>query len=295
MFPKVSVMVITYNQVKFIRETIESVLQQDYPNFEYIIADDGSSDGTAEIINEYAKKHPNIIVPLTGSSNVGITANSNRGLKACTGDYIAIQGGDDVFLPEKLSRQVRWLEEDKMRVLCGHYLHTCDENSKIIGSHVTLKVSGVGPKQWIEQGPLYGATSVMLRSSVIPYKGFDERLPLVSDWKLYIDILIKGGLYGYLPEYLGLYRKHDNNITNTKEPVMRDAEETFNLLEKETEGYDKSIKIGRAYILYYGRGIQNLNLENYKLALQYFLKSIIKWPFNWKPYVRVMQTVFHFK
>ncbi|PCI61301.1 MAG: hypothetical protein COB35_06900 [Gammaproteobacteria bacterium] len=292
MLPKVSVMVITYNQKDFIHETIKSVLEQDYLNIEYVIADDGSTDGTAEVINEYAKKYPNIIIPLINLPNVGITANSNRGLKACTGEYIAIQGGDDVFLPGKISKQVEWLEQDENRVLCGHYLNTCDENSIIIGKHVTIKVAGKGPENWIEQGTLYGATSIMLRASAINTNGFDERLPIVSDWKLYIDTLLKGGEYGYLTECLGLYRKHDNNVTNIKEPVMKDAEETFNILEKELKGCNKSIKIGRAYILDYGRGIQNLNIGNHKIAIQYFLKSIIRWPFNWKPYLRLAQSCF---
>ena len=295
MNPKVSVMVITYNQIKFIRETIESVLKQDYPNFEYIIADDGSTDGTAEIINEYALKYPDIIIPLINLPNVGITANSNRGLKACTGEYIAIQGGDDVFLAGKLSKQVKWFEQKSERVICGHYLNTCDENSIVTGTHLTLKVAGKGPKNWIEQGTLYGATSIMLRASAINSRGFDERLPIVSDWKLYIDTLLNGGEYGYLPEFLGLYRKHDNNVTNIKEPVMKDAQETFNILEKELNGYEISIRIGRAYILYYGRGLQNLKIGNYKLAVSFFLKSIIKWPFSWKPYIRICQTFLRLK
>jgi glycosyltransferase involved in cell wall biosynthesis len=291
MSPKVSVLVITYNQKEFIRETIESVLDQSYENIEYVIADDGSTDGTAAIIDEYASKFPGVIKAITNCPNLGITKNSNRGLALCTGEYIALQGGDDVFFTEKVKKQVAWFEQDKNRNLCGHFLHLCDEKSNIIGNYQTQNITGKGARTWIEKGPLFGATSVMIRSAAVPKHGFDERLPIVSDWKFYIDCLGSDKLFGFVPEFLGLYRKHDNNVTNVKEPVMQDAETTFKLISLQTSDYKLSVRIGKAYILFYGRGIQQLEQTNYKQAIQFFIKSIAYWPFNWKPYVRVIQTL----
>ncbi len=290
--PLVSVMVITYNQKDYIRETIESVIGQDYPNIEYVVADDGSTDGTAEIIQSYAENHPDIVVAITGEENVGITKNSNRGLRMCRGDFIALQGGDDVFLPGKITRQVQWLLEDQNRVICGHNLYYCDDKTRITGKYAIQKVSGKGPKAWIEKGALYGATSLMIRRDAIPESGFDERLPLVSDWKLCIDCLHPEGEFGFLSDYLGLYRKHGSNITNVKAPVMRDAEMTLRLVEEEYPQYALSVKIGRGFVLNYGYGYQSIERGEYLDSMKYFIQAILVWPFNWKPYIRLGQSLF---
>jgi len=75
--PLVSIHIITYNQIDFIHDTLTSALEQDYENLEVVVADDGSTDGTAEVILEYAKKYPNRLLPLVGGPNLGITGNSN--------------------------------------------------------------------------------------------------------------------------------------------------------------------------------------------------------------------------
>lgn len=290
-FPKVSILVITYNQKSFIHETITSALAQDYPNFEYIIADDGSSDGTADVIESYAIKHPGIIIPITREANVGITRNSNRGLKRCTGKYIALQGGDDVFFPSKIRKQVEWLESDPDRTICGHLLKLCDEDSRAYGVYKIQKKTGRGPKEWIKRGPLYGATSVMMRANCLPSFGFDERLPVVSDWKLYVDSLGPKCRYGYINEFLGMYRKHPENITKNKPLVMKDAAKTIDLFEESDIYETKWIKSSRANILLYGEAIHHLQGGDEQKAMKMFIQSIARDPAQWKAYVRLIQVV----
>jgi glycosyltransferase involved in cell wall biosynthesis len=288
-YPKVSVLVITYNQEKFIRETIESVITQDYPNFEYIIADDGSIDSTPDIILEYAKKYPNIIVPLVGNPNVGITGNSNRGLSRCVGDYIALQGGDDFFLPGKISAQVQWFRQSNRRAICGHLLKICDETSQIIGDHKTHTLSGFGPKLWIQRGTLYGATSVMIRRDILPEYGFDDRLGTVSDWKLYIDSLKEDLEFGLVNEFLGVYRKHSNNVTNNFERCSSDVAKTFDLLVESGDYHDHTIKKGKAYLILYGRGLKHFIDGEFHLAPNFFKQAIQLDPSLWKAYLRLIQ------
>ncbi len=99
--PLVSVAVITYNQKEFLRECIESILAQDYPNLEIVIADDASSDGTQDMLRDYDVQFPDKFVLKLAGRNQGITANSNEAHFACTGKYIAWMGGDDLMLPGK--------------------------------------------------------------------------------------------------------------------------------------------------------------------------------------------------
>ena len=287
--PKVSVMVITYNQEKFVRETIESVISQDYPNLEYVIADDGSTDSTQEIIKEYQRKFPDIIKAIIGNENVGISENSNRGLNACTGEFVALQGGDDVFLPGKIRAQVDWFQESSSRVLCGHLIKVCNELSEVTGNHTTQKVSGIGPNHWIKNGPLYGATSVMIRASALPRSGFDERMKIVSDWKLYIDSIGPNDEYGFINEYLAIYRRHSNNITNNVEFCLADVSKTLEILREDELHADSIIKKGFAYIYLYGHGLLAAKQGKHKTAFCHYVNALKVDPFLWKSYVRIIQ------
>jgi glycosyltransferase involved in cell wall biosynthesis len=202
--PLVSVGIVTYNQKHFLRECIESVLDQDYPHVEIVVADDASTDSTPEMLLDYAQKYPGKFVLRLGKTNVGVTKNSNEAFFACSGKYIAWMGGDDLMLPGKISAQVAWLEENPERVICGHKLHLCDETSRVYGIHSKRLMSGVGPGLWISDGCLYGACSIMMRKDHIPQYGFDERIKIASDWKMWIDSLKDNSVYGYLDKAYGI-------------------------------------------------------------------------------------------
>ena len=118
--PLVSILIPAYNQAQFLPETLSSALEQDYDNLEVVIADDGSRDHSAEVINDFARRYPKRLIPIIGQNNVGVTKNYNRALKHCHGKYVALQGGDDVLLPGKVTAQVVWMEADARRALCGH-------------------------------------------------------------------------------------------------------------------------------------------------------------------------------
>lgn len=214
--PKVSILVISYNQESFIREALESALAQDYVNLEVVVADDASRDGTQAIIRELAQRYPQRLKPIYNPHNVGITANSNIGLRACSGDLIAFMGGDDVLLPGKIALQVAWFDEDGRRVLCGHDVMWIDENGAPLGLRTSDLVpisAGRGAAKFIRHGTPYTAASVMVRRSRIPPYGFHPSLPVVSDWKLWLDVIGTDGVYGYVPGVWAQYRRHDANVT----------------------------------------------------------------------------------
>lgn len=216
MQPRVSVMVISYNQQRFIREALESALTQDYANLEVVVADDASTDATQSIIRELALLYPQRLKPIFNPRNVGITANSNIGLRQCSGELIAFMGGDDVLLPGKISRQVEWFAQDQRRVLCGHDAEWIDEKGAALGlctSDLVPLNAGRGASGFIRNGTPFTAASVMVRRARIPDYGFDPALPVVSDWKLWIDVIGTDGIYGYLPGVWARYRRHRDNVT----------------------------------------------------------------------------------
>jgi len=214
--PLVSILVICFNQEGFIREALLSALEQCYENLEVIVADDASSDDTCSIITDLKRQYPNRLMPILGDVNLGITGNSNRGLSACRGKYIAMMGGDDIMLPGKIKKQVVWLETSSDRVLCGHDVEWVDFSGLSLGiksSDMIPMSSGVGAAGIIRDGPPFAATSMVIRSSRVPKYGFHSQLPVISDWKMWIDIVSTDGVYGYIDGVYAQYRRHGGNVT----------------------------------------------------------------------------------
>ena len=271
--PLVSIFIISYNQKNYIIETLDSAFAQDYPNFEVVISDDASTDGTAELIDEYSKKEPSLVKILNGS-NLGITKNCNVCLHRCKGKYIAFLGGDDLFLPHKISEQVKWFEQDENRVMCGHDTEIFnDETGEIINIDVPFRRDGYSMSSWIQNGMIISAASLMVRSSAIPEIGFDERAVFVADWKFCIDILLKGGECGYIPGVYSKYRKHSTSITHNILKYMSDSYKqsfldqlyTLSYIEAFHPSYTRDCKIRRKK-LFFVRLIDCINNKDFKVA-----------------------------
>lgn len=217
--PLVSIGIITYNQKEFLRECVDSCLRQDYQNLEIVVADDGSTDGTHELLKKYQDCHPGRFVLRLSNSNQGITKNCNQAHFACSGKYIAWMGGDDVMMPNKLSKQVSFMENHPDCAISYHDLEVFDDESKkklYISSEKNRPMEG-GVEVCIKHGVFNGGCTTMVRASCAPRSGFNESFPVASDWCYWIDTLAGGGEIRYIPEILSRYRRHSSNITN-KQP-----------------------------------------------------------------------------
>lgn len=275
--PLVSIHIITYNQIDFIHETLTSALEQDYENLEVVVADDGSTDGTAEVILEYAEKYPNRLVPLVGGPNLGITGNSNRGLKACKGKYIAFQGGDDVLLPRKISTQVAWMEEDENRVICYHNVEVFDSNSNRALYSWFDKVEPYQGKsvELLKNQAFMCACSVMVRITPVTEKiVFDASVPISSDWLYEFEIAeLSGGYIGCLLPVYARYRRHDSNITNVGDHFIDDWNATLEVLKRK---YDYSFLTrqlrGVVHLQYAASLIRN---KKYSQSMKHLVKSVV--------------------
>src|SRR5579875_1624244 len=104
-FPLVSVVLTTYNGETYLREQLDSILAQTYPNIEVVAVDDRSTDGTANILHEYAAQYPNIKV-FVNEVNLGFIKNFEKGCRLSTGEYIALCDQDDYWMPDKIKRKM---------------------------------------------------------------------------------------------------------------------------------------------------------------------------------------------
>jgi len=221
-YPLVSVAIITYNQKQFLQECIDSVLAQDYPNFEIVVADDGSTDGTHEMLKTYEQKFPGKFHLVLSEKNEGITANSNRAHFACRGKYIAWMGGDDLMLPGKIRRQVEFMEAHPDCTICYHDLDVFDSET---GKTLYLFSEQSKPREGdarvlVRFGTFNGACSTMVRRDKTPKEGFNPTIPVASDWLYWVETLMSGGKICYIGEVLGKYRRHSGNITIRRKNIF---------------------------------------------------------------------------
>lgn len=214
--PLVSVAVITYNQKEFLKECIESILYQDYKNLEIVIADDASTDGTQEMLREYEKHYPGKFILILAEKNQGITANSNAAHFSCKGKYIAWMGGDDLMLPGKISKQLRFMEKNPECAVCYHDLDVFDSNTNktLYFFSKRNKPREGSVRTLIKYGVFNGACSSMVRINKTPKEGFNRFIPVASDWLYWVESLASGGSINYINEVLGRYRRHSDNVTN---------------------------------------------------------------------------------
>jgi glycosyltransferase involved in cell wall biosynthesis len=225
--PLVSVHLVSYNQITYIDEAIRSAVEQDYGDLEVLCCDDGSSDGTADRIREWAVRYPGRVIPVLGP-HVGITANCNRVFAHIRGKYVFCLAGDDLYLPGKIRKQVDWFEEDDRRVMCGHAAEAFEAatgNPLYITTDHRALISGCGAKRYLEDFGLFPDISTAIRRSAYPPYGYDERAGPVSVFKLNIDILASGGAYGYVEGLFARYRVHPDSISvrSTSDPEMHRA------------------------------------------------------------------------
>ena len=114
----ISIIMATYNAQDYIRPAIESILNQTLKNFEFFIIDDGSSDSTKEIIADFAAKDSRVI-PIYNEDNLGQPRSRNKAIELAKGEFIAIMDADDISLPLRLERQVKYLQAHPNVVLVG--------------------------------------------------------------------------------------------------------------------------------------------------------------------------------
>lgn len=267
--PKISVHVIVYNQEHLIRETLDSILSQEYPDFEVIVGDDASTDGTQDIIREYEARYPNRVIGVYAEKNGGITANSNNALSRCTGEIIATIGGDDLFLPGKLARQVTVFRDPDV-MLSYHPVEVFDG-----ATGKTMYLMGASelesPRDGLGIISKYGvpAASVMFRRSACPQNGYDTRLPYASDWLLSIELGLAGKVIK-VDEILARYRKHSGNIGNSISRYEKDFIETLRIVEEkygDRPGIREACAHGKArYLFGYAFRVAQVNLEQARNA-----------------------------
>ncbi len=212
----VSIITPTYNCARFIARTIESVQAQTYQNWEMIIVDDRSEDNTKEIAEEYMKNDSRIKYHLL-EENSGAAVARTAAMQLANGSYMAFLDSDDIWMPEKLERQIRWMTEKGYAFSCTAYEHI-DEDDKLLNK-VIKTIEKTDYNRLLLDCPV-GNSSVMY--DVEKMGKFEvPNIRKRNDDALWLKMLKKEKYIWGMPDVLMQYRIRENSISSNKLKVIK--------------------------------------------------------------------------
>lgn len=198
-----------HNDANFISETINSVLNQTYTNFELLLIDDASSDNTTQIVQGFLNDKR--IKLLRNEKNRGAAFSRNLGLKKATGEYIAFLDGDDLWNPTKLEKQLNFMIQNNYLFSCTYY-EIIDETSKFIGKCVTCP-SKITHKMFMRSCYI-GCLTAMYKKEIYENLQIPDTILKRNDYALWLKISENADCF-CLNECLAMYRKRANSISAT--------------------------------------------------------------------------------
>ncbi len=218
--PLISVIMPVYNGEEFLRETIDSVLNQTYQNFEFIIVNDGSVDSTQQIIDSYNDKR---IVPLNLTRNQGVSNARNRGTDLSKGEFIAFCDADDLYDPSRLQTQLDFLTGNPTVDVCGSYFIVFENDQEILIRH---PITDQEIKEHFFTGNCIGQPSVMGKSGVFQKYKYDPELQASEDYDLWARMATGGVVFANVPFPLVKYRLHPAQASKTKGRLLHVTSKT---------------------------------------------------------------------
>ena len=224
--PLVSVVMAVYNGEKYLAEAIESILGQTLTDFEFIIVDDASQDGSAAIIHEYLRRDTRVrLIQL--EKNVGQAAAQNRAIAESRGEYIALMDCDDVSLPDRLRLKLEYLQGHPEIGIVGAGVQLVDQELQPISAKdYPLRHAEIVLRLLLLASAMSGA-AILMRREVWEEVGPYERWPIsTQDTEFYTRAVSKTRIAN-LPACLYLYRQHGNNLTVSNIPVRIDKAQTI--------------------------------------------------------------------
>jgi glycosyltransferase involved in cell wall biosynthesis len=227
--PLVSVITPTYNAELFIEETIHSVQAQTYTNWELIIVDDASSDTTVAILEKYAAADKRIKYYRL-ETNSGAAIARNTAIENASGSYIAFLDADDLWMPEKLAKQITFMQAENIQVCFSSY-ELMDETGKSLGKMVKA-LPKVDFSKMLKSNYVGNLTGIYNAETL--GKVYMPNIRKRQDWALWLTLIKKVGHAYSISEPLAKYRVREDSISSNK----------LNLLKYNYTIYRKALKFG---------------------------------------------------
>ena len=202
--PLVSILILTYNRAHYLQSAVESVLNQTYTNWELLLIDDGSTDGTKDLVDSYSDSR---ITYKSHDNNEGLYVRRQESLRYVNGQYVAILDSDDTWnSPLKLTEQVRFLENNSDHALVGTFITLIDEDSNILRKD-SYQTTDKNIRNRLLIRNQFAHSSVLIRKSMLDMtKGYQPTL--AEDLELFLQLGNVGKLAN-IPEFFTNHRIHN--------------------------------------------------------------------------------------
>ena len=301
--PNISVVMSAYNAELYIEEAIQSILNQTFENFEFIIINDGSTDNTLNLIKPYEQKDNRII--LISRENKGLIASLNEGIEKAKGKYIARMDADDISLPTRLEEQVNHMKSNDV-ILCGTFIELFGAESKIR----KYPISDSDIRSFFIFRSPFAHPSVMMDAKIVKSIKYNKDFIHAEDYKLWAEFLQYGKAVN-IAKVLLKYRITPEQITSKygdisveiSKKVRREYINDFFIKNNIRQEVPSKILLGDIKALQYisNSSSKSINAirESYYLSLErytfktfiYFLFSFdyIYYPYSLKDFLRIIR------
>ena len=213
--PLVSVIMAAKNVEKYISEAIDSVINQTYKNWELIIVDDGSNDTTLSIINDYTKNDSRIKI-IHNEKSVGQAFARNTAVKNSSGDFLAILDADDIAMPDRITEQVHFLENNPNVSAIGGHAEIIDDNGKSLGiKRKALNIDAIRFSLLLQNQFIH--STMMIRRGVFnKFGGYDNNFIYAEDYDLWSKIIEKNIVLN-IDKVVSKFRIQPGSVTKMKD------------------------------------------------------------------------------
>lgn len=271
--PEVSVIIPTYNRGHVIKESIDSILQQTFSDFELIVVDDGSSDNTKMIIEEMQDER---ITFIQLEKNAGACHARNVGVQNARGKYIAFQDSDDIWYPGKLEKQIRFLQDNRADMVFCQMISQ-NGNKVAIFPPKRYKIIEISKREILKN--FLGSTQTFfIKRECFETVCFDEKLPRYQDWEFLIQVTSSYKVL-YQAEPLVIQRLGSDSISANPRKGFCALQY---ILEKYKDDYESCLE-GKANILSYQATFMVQMNEN---ANKFFMESLKLNPLALKHWIK---------
>src|SRR5688572_15667789 len=209
--PKVSVFIPVYNRERYLCVAVNSILAQTFTDFELLLVDDGSTDGSLALLERYAARDRRVRVEANGT-NLGIPRTRNRGLELARGEYIALLDSDDYAYPGRLEAQVRFLDAHPDHVQVGSWGSFMDDAGRLRRRLRRQPVASADVDAELLFRCCLSNRSIMARAAVLRSYGYREEFPRCQDYDMHVRLAERHRMAN-LPSILVCGRQHSGRFT----------------------------------------------------------------------------------
>lgn len=294
--PFFSVIIPTYNSELTISETLITVFSQTYKNYEVIVSDDGSSDGTKNEVEGIFNKFPQIKAKLISNSHAGAGAARNSGIKISKGNWVAFLDSDDRWFREKLEMVAEYIHINENIDLVSHNEILIKNDNRKLLRHIDDFNNRIHPFLSLFRVNALSTSAVTVKKELLMNVGlFDTTLPIAQDYDLWLRLsLLPDFKIGYIEKPLGFYFVGDKNISSNYMQILYDV---LKICEKNVENIKKlstipNIEInkfvGKAYAM---AGLRSIRAKELKTGIDMLIVGIFKWPFIYSLTYRLIKSL----